>query len=402
MTSSETKARLKVPREVLLDVARFYDGLGCVVTGRPLTKASLHHLDGDNTFSEFPNLLPLTLDLHNGLRRLGHALDDLRPELRVNRLKETAEAHFKDGRVPQAYGCMRLAHALSAHFSKPTERDLDGEFQLAAHCLYYLRRAIGASRLELVYSNMLCLLHRELKQTLESHKVIPPFGAFCLLIEFGSWLNELGWSERGLSLLRSARERLRGFQRHLRPVDVSRFQRQLANALIQMGQCRTELEAALQMSVDSGDASDNNRFALFNTRLNLHISNQQMKEALATLKERFDYFEKQTDFFFGPLTAMGPTIQTSLAYIALSLLCESQVVRSQRHRKRLEDRLEALRLQERRYGVGTLLNRFDGLDTAADQTMRNLPAMQAFLDGRLFPVLPKHVADSISDIAAML
>jgi hypothetical protein len=136
--------------------------------------------------------------------------------------------------------------------------------------------------------------------------------------------------------------------------------------------------------------------------LNVYLGRNQPKEALAVLKERFDYFERETDYFFAPLTIMQPTIMTSLGYIALSLICESQLIRSRQHRKRLEDRLEALKIQERRYGRSTAINRWAGLTSAASNAASNMPPMQKFLDGRLFPVLPKDVADSIQKVAKQL
>ncbi len=387
--------------QVRRNLANFYGGLGCVVTAHPEGRASLHHLDGNPSRSDFGNLLPLALDLHNGLR-LGLAPDDLRKELREKPLKKVAENHFRSGDAPRAFGCLRLAYAISAHFQKGFCRDLDAEFQLLAHCLYFLRRCVGQAKLELVYENLRWLLEAELQRTLSSKKVIPPFGSFCLLAELGSWLNELGHSRFGLQLLKTGRDRLRRFQTQLSPSEMSRFLRQMSAAFVQIGQHGAELEKTLQFSADCGDATENNRFANFNLRLSLHLGKQDPKKAFTVLKERFDYFERETDYFFGPLTGMDPTIMTSLGYIALSLICESQLIRTSQQSKKLNDRLEALKLQEKRYERATMLNQVPGMDLAVARAAANVPETTKLLENNQLPTMPDSLAELILRTASQL
>lgn len=371
--------------------------MGCIVTART-GRVSLHHLDGDNTNSIFPNLVPLGLDFHNGLKN-GLDPKDLRGELKLSALTAAAERHFTSGHVSQAYGCMRLAHALSAHFVRRKDRDIDAELQTVAHALYFLRRCIGEAPLELTYAHLEYLLNRELPHSLG--RVLPAFGAFCLLVELASWVNECGASPLGLELLRKARKQLRTFHRLLRPKDVSRFQRQLANACISLGQAGAEFETALDKAIEC-DSGDNSELGVANTRMFKHLGKGEPKVALSILKERFEYFEKETDYFFAPLAGREITIMTSLGYTALSLLCESQLITSPRHHSILEQRLRALHRQEKRLGRTTAVNRVPGLADAARSASSKLSALRQFLDGRVFPILPNNIVASIKTLAQQL
>jgi len=379
----------------------FYGGLGCVVTGNPQAQASIHHLDGDPGNSALPNLVPLSLNLHVGLKKNLKG-DRLRPELREMNLRETAERHFKSGRTTSAYGCLRLAYALSTHFLRLSDRDLEAEFQLAAHCLYFLRRSMTATRLDIASANLRYILDHELNETLTDKKIVPPFGEFCLLVELASWLSEFGWSDEGLGLLRKARQRLKTYQNKLAPKDVARFQRQLVNALIHVGEYGLETESAMRRAMESGDTSENNRYAIDNARMNYYLMQLKPREALVILKEQYEYFEKETDFCFGTLDNMDKTIQTSLSYMALSLLCESQLIHSPRHRRNLEGRLVALIMQEQHYGVTAMVNRTQRMIMAMDQAEHSFPSMLRFREGRVFPQLPKAEAESILRVAQNL
>src|SRR4051812_35815216 len=101
-----TTARAPVTAEVKRKLARFYSGSACVLTG--VRRASPHHLNGNRGQSDFPNLVPLTLDLHNGLR-FSLAEDNLRSVLKGAALENTAKEHFRHGRMPHAFACLRLS-----------------------------------------------------------------------------------------------------------------------------------------------------------------------------------------------------------------------------------------------------------------------------------------------------
>jgi len=383
------------------NLARFYGGLRCVVSEGNV-KGCPHHLNGRPQDSEFPNLLPVNLELHNVLRRKKEIPEDVMIQLRTEKLVDRANEHFRSGRVPQAYGCLRLAYAMCAHYHTEQRRDMEKELSLAAHCLYFLRRSTASAPQELVFSTLDWLLEQEIYPTLDENTIRPPFGDFCLLVELASWLNEFGWSEQGLELLRKARERLDQLQKSLKPNDISRFERQLANALIQGANYGVELETALAVSAERDNNNENNRFALFTTRLNQHLSKEDIKKSITVLEERFDYFEKHTDYCFGPLEGIDTTIQTSLGYIALSILCESQVAHTKKQRQEMETRLEALKTQERRYSVISRLNRIPNLEASMKRAACNVPEMEHFLEGRVFPLLPEKSGKSVLRITARL
>jgi len=393
-------ARVRPSQKECLKVSQFYGGRCCVVTGHPVTNASLHHLDGNPSFSEFPNLLPLSLDLHTGLK-IGSSPRDWRNERKEESLSSKANDHFRQAKVAQAYGCLRLAYSLSAFFRPPASRDLDREFSLAAYCLFCLRR-MGARRIQLVYANLSCMLDRCLEPTLSKARIIRPYGEFCLLVELASWLNEFGWPKEGSQFLGIAGKRLKDYQKQLSPQDTSRFHRQLANGLIQNAHYSKELINAFSTAESCGDNSENNEFAIYNTQLNLHISRGEYRKALKVLDKRFSYLEKRTDDLYGLLTAMQQTVQTSFGYIALSLLCEGQVAPTKAQLRHLRDRFDALDTQEQRYGFQAQLNYVPGLKAAATEAARNLPFMRNFIDNRTFPKLPKAVVNSIRQIARKL
>ena len=393
--------RQRPAEPVRRELSCFYGGLGCVLTGQPEGKASLHHLNGNPAQSRLENLLPLNLDLHNGLS-VGVALEDLRPELRMENLKKVAEVHFKTGDCPKAFGCLRLAYSVSAHFFRAADRELETEFQLLAHCLYFLRRCIGQSPLQTAYDNLQWLVEVELESTLKSRHLIPPFGSFCLLVELGSWLNELGHAKEGARLLTTGRARLKSFQSSITPGEMSRFLRQLAVAYVHIGHQGAEMEAALRMSLDGGDRTENNQAANANIRLLQLLGEQKTKQALSVLKERFDYYESQTDYFFGPLTRLGPTVMTTLGFIALSLICESQLIRTKAQAKKLEARLQALRSQEQRYHRAAILNQVPGLDDAMSKAAANIRGVSMLFENHQFPTLPSKLANTILSVASKL
>lgn len=393
--------RQRPAEETRRELSRFYGGLGCVVTGRPERKASLHHLNGNPAQSRLENLLPLSLDLHNRLR-VGLPCEDLRPELRAENLKMVAEDHFISGDCPKAFGCLRLAHSLSAHFHKPTDRDLEAEFQLLAQSLYFLRRSIGQSPLEIVYENLQWVVEVELETALQSRNLIPPFGSFWILVELGSWLNELGRAKEGARLLSIGLARLKTFQNGVTPGEKSRFLRQIAVAYVQIGHQGAEMETALRMAMDGGDSNENNKLAIANIRLLRLLGEQNPKHALSLLKDRFEHYESQTDYFFGPLTRLGPTIMTTLGFIALSLICEGQLIRTKVEAKKLEARLEALKFQEQRYQRATMLNQVSGLDEALSKAAAKVRGVDLLFEKHGFPTLPSRLANTILSVASKL
>ena len=93
---------------------------------------------------------------------------------------------------------------------------------------------------------------------------------------------------------------------------------------------------------------------------------------------------------------------TSLGYISLSLIAETQRRPLKSALGRLKYRMEALEFQETRYGRKTKINRVPGLINAAAISATNVPWMQNFIDGRLFPVLPQNLADLLEKTAAQL
>ena len=402
MHSNPSNARNDPTPDTLRKLSRFYAGLECVVKDDPDVEASIHHLNGDNTYSEFPNLIPLTWDLHNGLKPKQVNPERMQRALHADCLREKAVDHSRAGRSTRAYGCLRLAHALSAHFFKEKSRDIVTEFELAADCLYCLRRTVGEPYLELIYANLLDFLDREMQRILDEKKIIPPYGEFYLLVELGSWLSELGRADVGLDILRKARGRFKLYSKHMPASAKSRFQRQLANCLNQSGHYGAEVERALGAAGDCGDPSRHNEFGIYNTDLNVVLGKNDYKGALDVLTKKFDCFEKQTGYFCGSLEAMGPSIQTSLGYIGLSIIAEAQKVRSRKHLERLRDRLVALKVQEGRYRRTTIFNRVPGFRSAARTAAQNLPELANFLDNRFFPELPQDLADSIKKIADQL
>ena len=163
----------------------------CVVCDGEI-QATPHHLNGKSNESEFPNLLPVNLELHNGLRRKGERPEDLKQELRTRALCDRANKHFRSGYVTRAYGCLRLAYAMPTHFYAENYRKFEEELALAAHCLYFLRRSASNAPLDMVWSILHWLLDREIEPALQEHKVRPPFGEAWLLAELASWLTEFG------------------------------------------------------------------------------------------------------------------------------------------------------------------------------------------------------------------
>ncbi len=319
----------------------------------------------------------------------------------MDSLKRTAKHHFETARFSKAYGCLRLAHALSAHFHKEECRDLETEFEVVADCLYYLRRTIGEPHTKLSYDSLQYLLSGEIQGVIDEKKIIPSYGGLCLLIELGSWLNELGWSKVGSDVLRKASNRSGLCSRQM-PTDVaSRFHRQRAGGLIQTAEDTPEIEQALQMA-NGCDASLHNKMGVYNARLYTFLRKEDHKGAIGVVKQECDYFERQTDYFFGPLERLGPSIQSFLAYMSLSIIAEGSKAYSQRYRRRLRDRLEALRIQEYHYGRATTLNRVPGLSLAVQAATRNLADLEKFLEVRLFPLLPQYLADLIIRIADQL
>lgn len=380
-------------------VSHFYGGLRCVVSRGDDIRGCPHHLNGRPNESEFPNLLPLNLELHNGLRRKAESPENLKPELRSDSLLARADEHFRVGRVAQAYGCLRLAYAMCTHFHAETEPVL--ELRLAAHCLYFLRRSVGRAPLDMVCSILEWILEREIQPMLTANRIRPPFGEFCLLTELGSWLNEFGWSRDGLDLLERAGNHLSQFVALLGPAETARFERQLANSLIQLGIYGRELQKALA-SAAARDAHENNQFAIFTTQMNERLSREQPKESLSVLEKKFDFFKKHTDDCFGNLTRIEATIQTSLGYMGLGILSQSQIAKSERQRQKVKTLIKALEEQEINYRVVTRFNRIPNLDSSIKRAAENLTEMGGFLEKRLFPVIPAKSAESIRNIAVQL
>src|SRR6185503_13097519 len=389
--------RKNVSERTQRQLARFYDGQRCIITG---IKSSPHHLNGRPDESNFENLVPLNLEFHNGLRTKGETPDNLKPALRTDELIAAGRLHFAAGRLPQAYGCLRLAYSIYAHYY--IGREPEGELSTAAHCLYFLRRSATTPVLDLIWSRLRWIIEREIQSTITAFIHRPPFGEFCLLTELASWLSEFGWPEPGVELLRMANERLEDVKRYLSPADVSRFKRQLANSLIQQGQHGVELEMTLEGSAEWDNKSENNKFALYSTRLNRCLSKEDTNQSMAVLDERFDYFERHTDYCCGSLVGIGMTIQTSLDYIARSILVQSQVSRFRKQRELVMERIAALEKQEKRYGVTARLHRIPNLGANIKRASLNIPAMDRFLDNRVFPELPPRLAELVFDVAIRL
>ena len=392
------KGRRPVSIATRRELSEFFGGT-CILTG--LSKPTPHHLNGDPSDSQFANLLPLNLELHNGLQ-IGVSPDNLDARLQESRLKSAAESHFRLGESNRAYGCLRLVYALSAHYFNKSKRDIDSEMQAAAHCFYFLRRSITEHRSGLGYTILEYLLSHEIPRTLEGRTIIPPYGKFCLLVELASWLCESGPPGSGLDFLRKAQKQLKEFRKHLRASDLSRFERQMANTLLQMNEDSREFETAVRVSSDCGDNSENNRLSVDNVHLLRHLSKNEPKKALDVLGERFEHFEKQTSFCFGPLDAMDSTVMTNLGYMGFSLIAESQLVKSSGQRRKLEARLRALKYQEARYARRTTLNRVPGLYTAAAEAAKRFPAMAGFLDVRYYPLLPLSLSALMIKTAGQL
>jgi hypothetical protein len=350
----------------------------------------------------FPNLVPLSLELHNGLKREQEEPDKLKPELKAISLKESAETYFRAGQTTRSYGCLRLAYALSRHFHKRRLRQFEMELELAAQALYFLRRSTGWDRETLTYSALNWLLERELLPTLQERKVLPPFGRFCLLIELGSWLSESKPSTNGLDLLIIADSQKKDFRHHLRPTDMSRFQRQLANGFLQQGQYGKGLQGALRLSQECGDVTENNKIAIMTTQLNLHLSKNEIRKSLDIAADKVDYAEKQTGYFYGDLRRLDTSVQTALALIAQSMLAQGQLLLRIRGRQNLQERLAALRFQEEKFSVMTRLDRIPNLHHLVDQSAQNLPELRNFVAGRLSPALPQESIDLIIKVATRL
>lgn len=393
--TAESRTPISLPTRKKL--AMFYGGSHCVVkAGRG--RVSPHHLNGVPSQSDFANLIPLSLDLHNGIKRERENPERLPLELHASELAKIANAHFEGGKPTRAYACMRLAYAMSAHFYRQEHRDFDKELQLAAHALYCLRRSTGWQREELAYSALKWLLEREIYPSINHRKVLPPFGRLCLLLELGSWLSEFDRSPEGLEILKQSNAKAKQFEHQLGPTGIARFQRQLSNSFVRRGQYGGEQERALKLSRECGDDSENNRWAIVTTELNLHLSKRDSKKSLNIVKDTLEYAEKETGFFYGDLN-LGTTIQTTLGYIAQSILSEGQHARTKHQRNRIKERLAALKSQEGKYAVTTRLDDIPNLHWWLDESAKNVPEVGGLLIGRLFPVLSM---DSLRVIRAVV
>jgi hypothetical protein len=186
------------------------------------------------------------------------------------------------------------------------------------------------------------------------------------------------------------------------PTDISRFERQVANAHIQVNSFGKEFDGALIRSGECGDRTKNNEFGRYNTYLNSYIARGDMKRAQSLISETIDPLEKESAYFYGPLQCLGPTIQTTLAYMAMSLVVEAQFLRSARHGEKLKERLLALQHQEQKYGVRTQLNRISSLDGAVREAAAKLPELGELLTARRFPAIQAESADVIRSICRYL
>jgi hypothetical protein len=77
-----TPEREYVSRIVRQALSRFFRGMRCVVCEGEI-QGTPHHLNGKSNESEFPNLLPVNWQLHNGLARKGEKPEDLPLQLRT-------------------------------------------------------------------------------------------------------------------------------------------------------------------------------------------------------------------------------------------------------------------------------------------------------------------------------
>jgi hypothetical protein len=176
--------------------------------------------------------------------------------------------------------------------------------------------------------------------------------------------------------------------------------RGFANAQISACGARKEIEYILDAANDCGDDSYNNEVAIESTRLRLFLANGEMDQTRAVYKTRLEEFESNTGHFYGPLENLGLTIRTVLGFIDLSLLCECQLARSQKDRTRIRGILEAL--DQQRYGVKALINRFPEFGPNVTEAVRQIDGMHGFVKQRIFPRLSKNYVKLILDVARRL
>ena len=93
---------------------------------------------------------------------------------------------------------------------------------------------------------------------------------------------------------------------------------------------------------------------------------------------------------------------STLGFIALSLIVESQLIRTNAHKRMIEERLEALKGQEKRYRRAAILNQVPGLNDAISKGAAIIPGVSFLFKDHQLPTLPSNLAEMIGSVAAKL
>lgn len=393
---NQTDRWKNIPNKETLNVARFFRGLECLTCLAPEPQADPFYLNNDNQQSTFENLVPLALGYHSTLRGKEMSVFDVALEGPLVDLSRIAEAHFKQGKPTRAYGCMRTALSLALYFLRDSERLAESEFERASQCLYYLRRSVGAGDTGLIFRSLAHVLRNDLPQLLDHWFFVPSLGTILLLTELASWLNELGYPGRALYWLQIAQKRSKLEKMSGR--EFGRLARQIATAHILSGS--SAADAALKQASELHESSPFHRFGCANNQMFLCLVRGYTLSDLDKFNKDFSLFEHATDHFFGDLTKVGATLNTSLSFLTLWLLCQAQRPPSSKMRRDLFAKFEALKKYEGRYFV-TGINRAEAIEEVVAKAVGNIPKFRSLFD-RLLPTLPHKYAWAIEQIAEKL
>jgi hypothetical protein len=391
--------RVHIPQGTKSKVQRFY--CGALDIAGDSVRASIHHLDGNRANPAFPNLIYLTLDAHNRLKR-GMRAADLPLKLVAHSLYTHAAERYRDGHFTHAYGCLRLAFALSIHIIRQVDRDSDRELKEVSDCLYYLRRSLVKANPDHVYTHLVYILDRELPQIVGFPSRLPPLGSFRLLVELGSWLNECGHSIEGLTVIQAARNRFPAILGQLGAPAASRVLRQLSTALTNTSDFGKKSRSMLGLIAELSDKDMNSCLGIDCAKLYSLLARGHFRLARAVAMENYTKVQKQLDDFEGGTRAIDAIITMVLGFVALVLICECQFAKGPGARNRIERTRKWLTMQESHFGMKMQLHHVPGLQVAALSAARNVPTMAVFLQDRQYPVLPQSVRDSIMTVARRL